>query len=368
MGAGCNSRIAHIDGLRGIAVLSVLIFHVWFQSPSLQGNHWLNLILGCGRHGVDLFFVLSGFCLSYPTLTALHSKGCASFDLVKYGARRLVRILPPYWAAMLACGGALIVGRIAPGYHVTFGDALRQALFLDKGATLINPSFWTLAIEFRWYFLMPLALLLWVRAPRVFGLVLLAIPVLWSTLASSKDLLFLPGFLLGIVAADLALRRRPVARYAPIGALVLVPLAVLMDPQAGEGGFNPPWMLAAFFLVVSAGHLPSLRAVCSMRWLTVVGVASYSIYLVHQPALMLVERWGTFAMLAIPLATGFAFWRVAERPFVEGRLRERLVALTEEWLALQTHRLGLRARAIPLSRPVPEPIPEAVAAEEAIAG
>src|SRR5581483_4819865 len=55
-----------------------------------------------GNHGVDLFFVLSGFCLSYPTLAKLRTEGTASFEIARYAAHRLVRIVPPYWLAIAA--------------------------------------------------------------------------------------------------------------------------------------------------------------------------------------------------------------------------------------------------------------------------
>src|SRR5579872_2838914 len=79
-------RLAYIDVLRAVAVLMVVTLHAG--------------ILPWGYLGVDLFFILSGFCLSYPTLAKLHRDGATSFDLRAFAARRLVRIVPPYYAAI----------------------------------------------------------------------------------------------------------------------------------------------------------------------------------------------------------------------------------------------------------------------------
>lgn len=61
-----TTRIEYIDGLRALAVLSVLVSHIVFHSPNLQSGPAYRLGME-GTHGVDLFFVLSGFCLAFPT-------------------------------------------------------------------------------------------------------------------------------------------------------------------------------------------------------------------------------------------------------------------------------------------------------------
>lgn len=80
-----RSRVGYVDGLRAIAVLGVVASHSW---------PWFHY----GQRGVDLFFVLSGFSLSYPTLLQLHSEGLANFDVAAFAARRL----RAHFAAVLA--------------------------------------------------------------------------------------------------------------------------------------------------------------------------------------------------------------------------------------------------------------------------
>ena len=352
---GAEHRIRYIDGLRAIAVMGVFSHHVLFFAPKYFPAMNNPALENFGRHGVELFFVLSGFCLAHPTLAALYARGSANFDIVKYAARRLVRILPPYYAAIVACSLILFVGRINPSYHVTAADISRQAVFLDNHTTLVNPSFWTLAIEFRWYFIMPLALAIWVKFPRVFLALLVAVPALSSTAIESLDLLLLPGFLLGIVAADVALRGASWARYAPFGMLAFGTIGVLTDPLDGVGAFTWAWILAAFCLVISAGQIRTLRDLCSMRWLTAIGIASYSIYLVHQPFIMLVRNLGVIALIALPLAGGFAFWWLAERPFVETALKGRCLRVIEAALTRYAERLGVLKTTITLHEQEQQP-------------
>ena len=74
-----KDRIPHIDGLRAIAALSVLASHVVSYNPLIT-QVWVRRIIPEGAHGIDLFFILSGFCLSYPTLAALEEGGSSVFD------------------------------------------------------------------------------------------------------------------------------------------------------------------------------------------------------------------------------------------------------------------------------------------------
>ncbi|MFZ1019326.1 MAG: hypothetical protein WAN39_15815, partial [Candidatus Cybelea sp.] len=93
---------------------------------------------------------------------------------------------------------------------------------MDAHSRYIDWSFWTLPVEFRWYFIFPLALWLWTASPRAFLIALAALMfVVPFTLAASTDLFVLPAFLLGIVAAHLRLHERRWERWA-------LPLAFLL--------------------------------------------------------------------------------------------------------------------------------------------
>src|ERR1700730_9077408 len=103
-------HIEYIDGLRAVAVLMVVICHAAKYTMDFHQG-WPIHVLFEGAHGVDLFFVISGFCLSYPILRQVHF-GKGDFDVLKFWARRIVRVMPPYWVAFaLILAVALIVKR-----------------------------------------------------------------------------------------------------------------------------------------------------------------------------------------------------------------------------------------------------------------
>lgn len=349
-----RTRVHYIDGLRACAVLGVIACHAallmpaWASITTVSAGvpwYWLGHALVDGAHGVDLFFVLSGFCLAYPTLARIQRDGSSAFDLARFATHRLVRILPPYVlsiavfsvfaaAAYLHSGGFTF----PEAGHVSAADYFRQFLFLDRGTTMVNSNFWTLAVEFRWYFIFPLCLAAWVWAPRLLGVLIVGAVVLYSqTRLYTIDLGVLPAFLLGIVAADWHLRRHSIVRYAlPLAGMALV-VGVLTEPWAtmpGPDGLvfrsfflqsNFGWQLAAFFFVLAAGRDGLLKRLLSIPALVSAGVASYSIYLMHAPLMFIAASrlshvsppvaFGALAVVGI--ASGYLFWWVAERRFTE---------------------------------------------------
>jgi peptidoglycan/LPS O-acetylase OafA/YrhL len=356
-----SERIRHIDGLRGIAVLAVVLFHAGVHNSALTAAHAspLAFVLSQGCHGVDLFFILSGFCLSYPTLARIAAGGAAQFDLCAFGARRLVRIVPPYYAALIACAVlgftlpalALSVASPIPHDALSLGPLVKQALFLDHDRNYVNASFWTLAVEFRWYFAFPLMLWLWIRHRRVFGVVAVAAVLAGSTRMESVDVFFLPFFMLGTVAAHLYVRNM-VMRPHLLGAAIVAVMLAFATTAGSDWSFSesPFWGVAMFCVVVTAGSLPVLRTLLCSKWLVAVGGASYGIYLIHEPVVALIESLtvpiagasGAYVLaVAAGVAVGFAFSWCAERPFVRSRLRDVMVKCGERALAPLFARAGV---------------------------
>ena len=150
-------RIPELDGIRGLAILSVLAYHLFAYSQRLwtqdRGTYWtglpnlLNLATWPGFLGVDIFFVLSGFLI---TGILLDTKNDPSF-LRNFYMRRAARILPLYFTvlAVIAC---------------TYSDSgkfvLLSVLFLSNLALLLGIKaigpFWSLAVEEHFYLIWPL--------------------------------------------------------------------------------------------------------------------------------------------------------------------------------------------------------------------
>jgi peptidoglycan/LPS O-acetylase OafA/YrhL len=344
-----------MDGLRAVAILSVVVHHA-AKNMNLQVGP-LQHTLYEGSHGVDLFFVISGFVLAYPTLAKLRNGGFASFDVARFYAHRLIRILPPYyfavgfcwllWFAMQRLRLEMPWGVVGPA--VSPVEIFKQMVFADLHPQFLNGSFWSLAVEFRWYFLFPLLLALWIRSPRAFGLVWVALIIVANfTRAAGLDAATLPAFMLGIMAADIEIRKLPIRRLAGLLTVLALCIALALEPREPYEFFNSPqlgWHLTSFFFLVAAGAIPALRKVLSLRPLLWIGFTSYSIYLIHEPLMALVLRnsnVGFFGACAVGIGAGIAFWFVFERPFVTTLkagltdVLSRPIARAVDWLGVPT--------------------------------
>jgi peptidoglycan/LPS O-acetylase OafA/YrhL len=322
--------------------------------------------------------VLSGFCLAYPTLMRLHSTGMPSFNITRFAVHRLVRILPPYYIATVALLVAAFVAYLHTGRFNTPGgaplhlnDIVGQLLLLDRNVQLASAPYWTLIVELRWYFIFPVALLVFVRSRNGFlALIGLAYIAYFFTRVHNLDLGLLPAFLLGILAADLIVTRHPICKFAlplmfaSLGVAAIIEPFITMPDNYGieQACFfyqtNPGWHFAAFFLVLAAANISLLRSALSPRWLTFLGVASYSIYLMHYPVVIYVgtrlmthnSPVGYIATVLAAVAVGVAFYFAAEQWFTRGPVRDRLC----DWLTPYAKAI---ARWIDSSRPALRAVP-----------
>jgi peptidoglycan/LPS O-acetylase OafA/YrhL len=154
--ATAPSHLAPLDGLRGVAVLLVMVCHFGPELPvATRGANALARVLSAGWVGVDLFFVLSGFLITRILLAARGSPGY----FTNFYARRVLRIFPLYYATLL------MVFVVLPWLGVTAAPEpaashqawlwtytsnllvarLRSFVFLTPAANLNH--FWSLAIE-----------------------------------------------------------------------------------------------------------------------------------------------------------------------------------------------------------------------------
>ena len=338
-----EGRLDYIDGLRAVAVLLVMLFHARVHMPRVPlGHFYLE-----GTHGVDLFFVLSGFCLSMPTLKKLRDSGGVHFDLVSFAAKRFLRIFPPYAVAVILFAGvgtyALQHGVALPQgmrQHFVFSDVLAELFFFDRMNEHINQSFWSLALEFRWYIFFPVALAIWAARPRaLIALIFAAVVASELTRASSTDVGVLPAFLLGIVAAQIRLQNHFAAFFGPVLAVGGTFLGLVL-----EHGYHFPiqtnfgWHVVAFALVVMAGGSRWLQRLLSQQWLVTIGTSSYSIYLVHEPIIsatdahfapMLGADTTMVVAMGLGLAGGLLMAALIEQPITDRRVVAAFVAASD---------------------------------------
>ena len=360
--ASSAPRNAALDGLRAVAALSVFGFHAWLYTlsdvhvaaaRSTPGNHLFAEL----RIGLVLFFVLSGFLL-YRAWVRAALAGRPAPTTSTYAVRRLGRIVPAYWLAII--GSALLLYPLAGSPGVRLPPAHLLPLYFVfaqnfNAQTLLklDPPMWTLAVEATFYLVLPLLGWLAIRAGSARGRQLVipalllvagvafnyvlaqhaAAPLRWS-----KSLLaMLPYFAAGMLAAVLIEARIPSARAARLlltagVLLVAVDLFIQLEPFAIVRVIRDlPAALGFAVIVALAGARPP--AALEWRPLVWVGAVSYGLYLWHVPVLLVLRANGllplsplgaTLVGLPISLLLGWASLRLVERPAMAWSRRTKL--------------------------------------------
>lgn len=326
-------RLHHLDGLRAVAALTVLVNHafqqVYWSHPPGRLMATLAPWLQLGHNAVVLFIMLSGFCLMLPVL----SYGSLRGGIRGYYSARARRILPAYYAAMaFALALILTIERHESGTMfdlskgLTGPGVLTHALLVHNlwpppylaytGNTQVCSVFWSVALEWQIYFLFPLFLFLWRRLGPIWAFPVIGVggAAVWRLLRSLRghchghllpslnwdglNILWYVFFAAGMLAATVAFSplsfpsrvrslvgRTPwVALTATLGiGFVFLVRGRLSLPQPLNG--DDYCALLFFCLLVAASGEGLLQRVLSWRPLVRVGEYSYSVYLLHLPIL-----------------------------------------------------------------------------------
>lgn len=342
---------ADVDGLRAIAVLSVLIFHMEWKNGPFSG----------GFVGVDIFFVISGYLISGIILSDLDK---SRFSILSFYERRIRRIVPAL-VAVLATTCVLAYTLLLPSEMEDFSRSLLATIFSASNfyfwqhssyfdSPLSSPLLhtWSLAVEEQFYLLFPLFLLLATRffKPRLRAAVAVvaAVSFLLSAVGAYKDpnttfyMLHTRAWEL-LLGTMLALKMFPpfwknaVARnIATFAGLAAIGAAVHWlretTPFPGIAALLP---CVGSALIIGAGEAgPSLvSSALSFRPLTFIGLISYSLYLWHWPIIVFNEisgflgdaadshRLKMFLIILVSMVAATLSWHFVERPFRSGRLR-----------------------------------------------
>ncbi len=153
--SGAVNAIPALDGLRAVAVLLVLVDHVWqaISEYFFPGQDFTNSPLYYGKAGVQLFFVLSGFLLFLPYAEWLFGLRARPSALLFY-KRRALRVGPAYWLSLV------ILTLAAPLSLAALQDLAVHVVFLSntswKTVLSIDGVYWTMAIEVQFYVVLPL--------------------------------------------------------------------------------------------------------------------------------------------------------------------------------------------------------------------
>ena len=346
MSESARERVYVIDLLRFVAAFGVLLYHLTFRSPEVDqlGSPLYPEFSAWTRYlhlGVPLFFMISGFVIFYSVegKTAL-----------QFAWSRFVRLYPAYW---LCCTLTFLLCHYLwrPYFTMTVHDWLVNLTMLQEYFKVehIDPPYWTLAEELRFY-------------GMTFGLMLigqvhrrLTFVAVWMTLCAidfwvkvplaryEMTLEYAPMFAAGIVYYDMfkdGLKRV----HAPLLAATII-LGLMrflrwsardgetMGAVCAPGVIIAIWLgiYAVFFLVVTR----RLRIRQSTGWLAALGGMTYPLYLIHNhvgTTLLItfrssLNRWTSLAAVALIVCVlAYAIWRWFETPMIRGlqRLGKRL--------------------------------------------
>lgn len=345
-GAAPAAHFHFLDGLRGLAALWVVLFHLTVSTtlppPGGQPGTFLwEVLFGNGGLGVAVFFVLSGFVISHSL-----RRGLGSVASVRtFAVRRVIRLTPPYWSAIVV---AVVVHGVAArvngepfspgGYPLSVGRVSSHLVYIQSlvGQPHINDVFWTLALEMQFYLVLAVFLVAvhlfcrrWPGALRPLAWVAGAGTLAAARLPGEPQVVFWPllySFVLGAfiywLYAGWVGRVELLAYLAGLGILFAV------RPDA----FLATSILIGLAIIVATfGPFDGMTTWLSQRPFRWLGRVSYSLYLVHVPVqgavlLLTVKVLGdgavgvvaaSVASTAACLVASWMFWWAVERPSID---------------------------------------------------
>ncbi|MFC4144998.1 acyltransferase family protein [Micromonospora mangrovi] len=338
-----SPRLYVLDGLRLVAALLVVAFHFTIFSkpwgaPNGTAVPELATVTQFGWLGVYLFFLISGFVI------CMSAEGRS---LSQFATARITRLYPAYWFAVIATTVVVTLWPVV-AKPLPPGDVLTNlTMFQDfLGVKRVEPVYWTLSVELRFYLLFGLFVLVRGYTPRrvllfASGWLVASILVgnstpLLSTLLVPRDAAcFVAGMALYLIyrhGANLYL-------WGLVGAAWLVSLEKIgaMKPTAPlRNAFSPVQVgiaeaavMTLFFLLMAA--VATRRLAVSWRWFTTAGALTYPLYLLHEfigwtmihHIRRVLPPWATLlVVVAVLLVISWLVYRFVEKP-LSGWLRRR---------------------------------------------
>jgi len=350
-------RYHHIDGLRGLAIIIIIMAHFFiprFVLQPLQKLGFSSMALffqTLTGSGVEVFCLISGLVLLGPLVT-----GQKSFKLNKFFYRRLQRLWPPYLVALLLAGGEIWLFTVSPNWlsnslielpPFRFVEWLAQIFILNWGNPAYNGAWWFLSIEIVFYGMVPILIFIFNKIyfskKHIFALLIIAIIMaeiafqlnssqLISNPLGKLVLLFFSYFFCYISGAfikNINPSYYSGCFFVIFGCLLLVIYSLY--PKINFHNANALFWLGVLILSFQVGS--RLHKFLTAYLLVWVGERSYSLFLIHLTTLtfgaylaaqLFAENSAIYypvsrcLALLLTFAIAMLLFTWAERPFAHG--------------------------------------------------
>jgi peptidoglycan/LPS O-acetylase OafA/YrhL len=325
-----------IDGLRAIAVLSVIFFHSGFT------------IFSGGYIGVDVFFVISGFLITNIIYNACSKN---SFSFRDFYTKRVRRIAPmlvftTFFASCLSCF------TLYPNYLISFGKSVLSIIGFSSnfyfwsergyfgGSTELKPLVhtWSLSVEEQFYFIYPILLNILHKKFKGLIITLITITILsfiasiYLTSLHFETAFYLPltrahelligGLTFHLINSNKIPYSKSNSNFAHFAGLILIIGSIFtLDEKSSFPGYLTlcPCLGAAFLLLPSKSNT-LIHSFLSNKYFRYVGLRSYSLYLLHQPIFAVARHLDIFdkhkyLFISLVFVASHFTYRFIETPF-----------------------------------------------------
>ncbi|CAM4433809.1 MAG: hypothetical protein LEGION0398_MBIBDBAK_01362 [Legionellaceae bacterium] len=270
-------KLNTIETLRGIAALLVVVFHATQFTAMLYSKPLHNIFM-FGYAGVEFFFVLSGFIIFYS-----HSKDIGNPSKISiYLKKRFIRIFPLFWLITLC---SLIINYFVPIDFLVFTDepikVLKSlSLYLQEDREPVLGVAWTLKTEVYFYLIFALLIL-----NRKLGAIIL---IFWTFYnINAITICFLLGFFAN-QALNLKIKNPKFIAY--FGIILFLSVGIYNNHHTNSV-FLYLYDIASVLIITGFCHLEMNNAVKVPAFLTRIGSATYSIYLMHYGTMAIISHW-----------------------------------------------------------------------------
>jgi len=327
-----------IDGLRAIAVMAVLLYHVGFDR------------LSGGFVGVDVFFVISGFLIT-KLLTSEYGHA-GKVDFKSFYIRRAKRLLPALFFTLIVTTIVAVI-IFTPQRLAIFGGSMMHAVFsfsnvfffFESGYFDVDSSLkpllhtWSLGVEEQFYFIWPLLVFfiaskkLWAPAAYfVLGAISLVLTLMFVNTHASATFFLMPfrvvEFAMGAFLVSLdgrELKNQLISNILFLLGLALIFYSVFyFDKQTQFPGWNALIPCLGTALCIQTGRNAALARILKFKFVVWIGLLSYSLYLIHWPIVVFtkyffnIEHFTPLMSTLITLICGIAaifMYLFVEKPF-----------------------------------------------------